>query len=181
MKIKKIIHAILITVLFIVLTFCDSSRGKKIIIEEFTDYQCPFCKKAEDTMEKLKKKYGERLEIRVRHFPLKYHLSARSAAMAAECARDQGKFLEMHELLFNGSPNFGFEWYRDYARILGLDLEKFLVCYQSNAKADVIERDLKEGEERGVTATPTFFVNGVKIVGAADISEFKRVIKETMR
>jgi protein-disulfide isomerase len=181
MKMKRIINAISVVVVFSLFLSCNSSKGKKIIIEEFADYQCPFCRKAQDTLKALKKKYGERLEIRFRHFPLPYHLSAKSAAMAAECARDQGKFWEMHELLFNGSPNFGFEWYRDYARTLGLDLEKFMACYESSAKADIIERDLKEGEERGVSATPTFFINGVKLVGAADISEFKRIIKETTK
>lgn len=177
---KKIIYGMFL-ILCVNFIFCNSSRGKKIIIEEFADYQCPYCKKAQDTLKELKKKYGDRLEIHFKHFPLKYHLSARSAAMAAECARDQGKFWEMHELLFEGSPNFGFEWYRDYARTLGLDLEKFISCYQTNAKADIIERDLREGEERGVSATPTFFINGVKLVGAADISEFKRIIKETTK
>lgn len=183
MKLKLNKKIILISLLLPILIHlsCSSSKGKKIIIEEFADYQCPFCQKAQNTLKELKAKYGERLEIRFKHFPLPYHRSARSAAMAAECARDQGKFWEMHEMLFNGSPNFGFEWYRDYARTLNLDLEKFMSCYESGVKAEIIERDLKEGEERGVSATPTFFINGVKLVGAADISEFKRIIKETTK
>lgn len=180
MKMKKIIFVMLVITLSAILS-CNFSKGKKIIIEEFADYQCPYCKKAQDTIKKLKKKYGERLEIRFRHFPLLYHRAAKSAAMAAECARDQGKFWEMHEMLFNGSPNFGFEWYRDYARTLNLDIDKFMSCFETNAKADIIERDLKEGEERGVSATPTFFINGVKLIGTADISEFKRIIKETTK
>jgi len=164
-----------------ILLSCDSTKGKKIIIEEFADYQCPYCKQAQETVHKLKEKYGERLDFRFKHFPLPYHVYAKSAAMAAECARDQGKFWEMHELLFKGNPNFGFEWYRDYARTIGLDMDKFISCYESGVKAEIIERDLKEGEERGVRATPTFFVNGVKIEGAASFSEFKKVIKQTTK
>lgn len=178
---KKIIYKMSIAILCIICFSCNSTKGKKIIIEEFADYQCPYCKKAQDTLKALKKKYGDRLEIRFRHFPLPYHLSARSAAMAAECARDQGKFWEMHELLFNGSPNFGYEWYRDYAKTLGLDVQKFIDCYESGVKSEIIEKDLKEGEEKGVSATPTFFINGVKLVGAADVSEFIKIIKETTK
>lgn len=179
---KEFVRIFLVSILLgFALTACDSKKGKKIIIEEFADYQCPYCQKAQATIKKLKEKYGDRLELRFKHFPLPYHVYAKSAAMAAECARDQGKFWEMHELLFGNGPNFGFEWYRDYARMLGLDVEKFVSCYQSNVKMEIIERDLKEGEERGVSATPTFFINGVKLVGAADISEFIKIIKQTSK
>lgn len=145
----------------------DSSRPFKgsaeaaVIVEEFSDFQCPACKSAQDTVKRVTSEFGDKIRFEFKHFPLtSIHPSAFRAALASECANDQGKFWEYHDLLFMNQPKFSPSELVSYAEGLGLDRESFSACLDSRAKNDVVRADMAEASSRQVNATPTFYVNG---------------------
>jgi protein-disulfide isomerase len=135
---------------------------------EFTDYECPFCKRFfEETYPEIRAEYKDRVKFVVRNFPLRsIHADAQKAAEAAECAFDQGQFWRYHDHLFRNSENLGEDDLRRYARDLGLDGRQFDTCLDSGAKVDIVQRDVKDGYRFGVSGTPAFFINGQVLVGA---------------
>ncbi len=135
---------------------------------EFTDYECPFCRRfRETTYPEIRRKYDGRVKWVVRNFPLSgIHPNAELAAEAAECALDQGRFWEYHDLLFERYDRLGREDLKAHARELGLDEDRFDRCLDSGEKQSVVQDDLREGFRFGVTGTPTFFINGQVVVGA---------------
>lgn len=136
----------------------------KVLVEEFSDFECPACQAAEPTVQDVLATLGSRIRFAYFHFPLvTVHPLAFRAARAAECANDQGKFWEYHDALFQHQPDFSVSQLVSYAADLKLDTQKFSDCLGSNAKTDVVRADMREGDQRGVDATPTFFVDGVKV------------------
>jgi protein-disulfide isomerase len=135
---------------------------------EFTDYQCPFCKRFfVDTYPEIRTEYRDRVKFVVRNFPLRsIHPNAQKAAEAAECAFDQDRFWKYHDHLFANPDNLGEADLKRYARDLGLDGEQFDTCLDSGAKVDIVQRDVKDGYRFGVNGTPAFFINGQVLVGA---------------
>jgi protein-disulfide isomerase len=111
-----------------------------------------------------------------RHFPLSFHANAAKAAEAAMCADDQGKFWEMHRVLFANQQKLGIEDLKAHAATLGLDTAKFNACLDGGGKKAYVDADLKAGAEAGVTGTPAFFINGKMLSGALPFAEFKKVI-----
>jgi protein-disulfide isomerase len=140
----------------------------RVTLVEFTDYQCPFCEQHfKDTLPQLEREYGERVRYVVRNFPLEnIHPAAAKAAEAAECAFDQDKFFEYHDVLFQNQKSLRPNDLKRYAREVGLDGERFDSCLDSGEKSKQVEKDLEDGRAYGVTGTPTFFVNGRKLEGA---------------
>ena len=149
-----------------------------IKIVEFSDFQCPFCKRFTDqTMGALRQQYGDKIVIYFRHFPLEaIHPEARNGSMAALCANDQGKFWEMHDELFLTQDLISVSNSESLAQKLGIDAEKFNSCMESAQFDSVINTDLQEGSSYGVSGTPTFFVNGWRIVGAQPLAAFTTII-----
>lgn len=144
-------------------------------LEEFSDFQCPACKVAEPTVKDVLKTFGDKLYFSYHNFPLlEVHPFAFRAALAAECANDQGKYWEYHDKLFAVQPKFSRDELVGYARDLGLDATKFSACLDSQAKGGVVRDDMHEGDRRGVDATPTFFLNGQKVV---DWTQLKAVLQ----
>lgn len=136
----------------------------RVIVEEFSDFQCPACQNAQPTVKQVTKEFGDQIRFEYKHFPLtRIHPRAFTAALAAECANDQGKFWEYHDLLFGNQPNFSSSDLESYALSLSLDMESFSACLDSRAKADIVRADIDEAESRGINSTPTFFVNGKKL------------------
>lgn len=135
---------------------------------EFTDYQCPFCKRFfVETYPEIRAEYADRVKFVVRNFPLRsIHPDAQKAAEAAECAFDQDKFWRYHDLLFANPENLSEADLKRYARELGLDGEQFDQCLDSGEKVDIVQRDVKDGYRFGVSGTPAFFINGQVLVGA---------------
>jgi len=157
-----------------------------VVIVEFSDYQCPFCKRfAEQTLPQIKEKYIDTGKVKLifRDFPLSsIHPNAELAAEAAQCAHEQGKFWEMHDRIFQGQ----FEWskssepeldFKEYAKEIGLDVEKFTECLESERYKEEIQKDLRDGISYGVRGTPTFFINGLRVRGAQPFSVFQQVIE----
>jgi protein-disulfide isomerase len=147
-----------------------------VTIVEFSDFQCPFCSKAESTVSQVLTEYKDKVRLVFRDFPLPFHAQAEKAAEASHCANDQGKYWEMHGKLFANQNSLEVPALKGYARDLGLDQAKFEKCLDSGEKAKVVEANRKAGEEAGVSGTPAFFVNGVMISGAQPLENFKSVI-----
>jgi len=151
-----------------------------VTIIEFSDYQCPFCKRVEPTVQEVLKAYGpDKVRFVYRNFPLPMHEAARPAAEAAACAADQGKFWEYHEKLMAATdltpPNL-----KTMAGQVGIDEKKFDECVAKQKFKDAVEKDIKAGEEAGVSGTPAFFINGRMIDGAQPLEKFKEIIDEEL-
>jgi protein-disulfide isomerase len=150
--------------------------GAPVTIVEFSDYQCPFCKRAEPTVEQLLKRYPEQVRVVYRHFPLDGHADARPAAEAAACAHDQGKFWEYHALVFQSSPKLSKETLRELAGKAALDVAAFDACLAEGRHQATVQTDLEAGREAGVSGTPAFFVNGIPLSGARSLQDFVKLV-----
>ncbi len=157
-------------------TWGDSSA--KVTIVEFSDFQCPFCKKGKNVMDELKDKYGKKIKIVFKNFPLPFHINAKKAAEAGLCANEQGSenFWKMHDKMFNDQTNLDVKSLKDHAKKLGLNQDKFNKCLDSNKYAAAVEKDLEYGKKIGVKSTPTFFVNGQLVNGAHPKEVFVEII-----
>ena len=153
-----------------------------VTFTEYSDFECPFCGQAEPTVKQLMDKYGGRVRFVYKHYPLRQiHSTAQKAAEASECAADQGKFWEMHDILFANQRSLFVNSLKDYAKRLGLNATAFNSCLDSNAMAFRVDEDISDGDARTVSSTPTFFVNERKIQGTKSISEFESVIEAELR
>jgi protein-disulfide isomerase len=147
----------------------DPSRGKtsaKVTVVEFSDFQCPFCSRAVPAVDELEKKHGKDVRVVWKHMPLSFHPNAMPAALAAEAAREQGKFWEMHDKLFANQASLSDAAYEQFARDLGLDLQRFQAARAAPATRKRVEDDMAAAAAAGVTGTPTFIVNGEPVVGS---------------
>lgn len=148
-----------------------------ITIVEFADFQCPFCiRHAQETDPRLKANYGDQIRYVYKDFSLSLHPDAYSAALSAQCAREQDKFWEYHDLLFTGTLGLGREAYDSYAQQLGLDMTAFDQCLDEERYADQVQADYDFGVQLGVSSTPTFFINGIAVVGAQPYDLFAQII-----
>jgi protein-disulfide isomerase len=148
-----------------------------VTIIEFSDYQCPYCRRVEPVVEQLLERYPEQVRLVYRHFPLEsIHPEARAAAEAAVCAEEQGRFWELHEQLFT-NEDMSAEALQGYAEQVGLDMDAFQACLEAPETKRRIETDLAAGREVGVTGTPAFFVNGIPLRGARPLADFVAVVE----
>jgi protein-disulfide isomerase len=166
----------LTSVCFADMTYSKGPETAKITILEFTDFQCPFCSRGNQTLQQLLKEYPNDLKVIYRSFPLSIHPDAPLAAEAALAAGAQGKFWEMHDLLFANQRALKKTDLITYAKTLKLDITKFQKSLDSREFQKQVESDMAFGKMLRVSATPTFFVNGNKITGAKAYSEFKNII-----
>lgn len=158
------------------------NKNAKVTIVEFSDFQCPFCKKGSDVMNQVKKKYGDKVKIVFKHFPLPFHINAKKAAEAAMCSFEQSndKFWKMHDRFFDDQSKLNISEIKATAKEIGLDVKKFNDCLDSGKYASHVEKDLEYGKQIGVKSTPTFFVNGKMVNGAHPIDVFDEIIKEAL-
>ena len=165
-------------------------RGNKksaVILLEFSDYQCPFCGRIQPTISRLIDDYKDRVTFGYRHFPLSFHKEADEAAIAAECAREQDKFLELHLLLFSRQKAQASGDLKKYAREIKVKSpEKFDKCLESEKFRGLVEQDIKDGSKLGITGTPGFLVGafnpktgeikGEVLSGAQPYNVFKKTL-----
>jgi protein-disulfide isomerase len=151
-----------------------------VTVVEFTDYQCPFCARADSTVAQLRSTYGADLRVAVASHPLPFHDRARPAALAALAAAAQAKFEPMHARLFAGTREPDDATIAAEARDAGLDLVRFDADRKSAAVGGELDRMVAFGRTLGVTGTPTFFVNGRLVVGAQPLATFQSVIEEEL-
>ncbi|MBF0340997.1 MAG: DsbA family protein [Magnetococcales bacterium] len=162
----------------------DLSKGDAkapVTIIEFSDFECPYCRRAQVTLKKVQEVYGDKIRMVFRHYPLPFHAKAPKASEAAQCAADQGKFWPMHDLLFDDKTNLDPPELKKAAKTVGLDQAAFDKCLESGKHGARITADLTDGKKLGVTGTPTFFINGVRVVGAQPFEKFKSVIDEELK
>lgn len=148
-----------------------------VIIEEFTDVGCPFCARVQPTLDAIKSKYGDNVELVFKHYPVaQLHPNAPKAHEALECAKDQGFYQAYHDMLFANQQAQTIPSLKQYAANLGLDTATFNTCLDSGEKKAIVDADVAEGRSKGVRGTPTFFINGQQLVGAQPLSEFEKII-----
>jgi protein-disulfide isomerase len=163
-----------------------------VTIIEFSDFQCPFCRKFwKETLPQIKKDYllTGKAKFVYRDFPLvQIHPGATPAAEGAECAEEQGKFWEMHDAIFeeqgkqgSGTIQFTADDVKKWAAKIGLNTSKFNQCLDSGKYKQEVDKDMADGSAAGVTGTPAVFVNGRLIVGAQPFAAFKAVIDEELK
>jgi len=159
----------------------DPTRGPKdapVTLVEFSDFQCPFCKRAHGMVEEVMKAYPDKVRLVYKDYPLPFHAQAFPAAEAAHCAGDQGKYWEYHGNLMSVDGSLLDDDLKKRAETVGLDGAAFATCIQGNKYDAAIKASTDQGSSLGVTGTPTFFINGRMIVGARSIEELKTMIDE---
>ena len=152
-----------------------------VTIVKFEDFQCPFCKQVQPTFIELLKRYDGKVRLVHKDLPLQdIHPLAQQAAEAARCANEQGKFWNYHDKLYANSPKLSTEDLKSYAKEVGLNIESFDNCFTSGRYKAVVQKDLSEGVQLGLTGTPVFFINGREISGAQPLEAFAAVIDEEL-
>jgi protein-disulfide isomerase len=157
------------------------AQNAPVTIVEFSDFQCPFCSKANPAIDEVMKAYEGKVRVVFRHFPLEFHAEAPKAAEASMCAADQQKFWEYHDKLFANQQALKPDDLKKHAADLGLDAARFNECLDSGKHAATVKKDFEEGKKAGVTGTPAFFVNGIALSGAVPAEEFKSIIDAELK
>jgi len=151
-----------------------------VTIVEFSDFQCPYCASQQPILKKIKRAYGDQVNILYKHIPLPIHPFAQRAAEASECARDQDKFWEYHDLLFDQQDSISEVLFSQLAQQLGLSISQFNQCLASGAKKSVVQTDLAEAQSLMISGTPTFFINGQRFVGVQSYEELQQIIDQAL-
>ena len=152
-----------------------------VTIVEFSDYECPHCGKADETMDKIMENHGDKLRFYYRNFPLPFHEHSMSAAKAALAARSQGKYWEMHHLLYANRENLAYEDLVKYAEQLGLEAQKFQMDMMDMNLEDEIFADMRAAKKLGLRGTPTFYINGRSMMGAIPYPAMYEAIKKAIK
>jgi protein-disulfide isomerase len=167
----------------------DWSKGlstASVTLVEYGDFQCPACGAYYPLLKQLEEEYGDRVQFVYRHFPLKrVHPFAELAARASEAAGSQGKFWEMHDLIFKNqgvwSRGNAKDTFLGYAQELELDIGEFELYMDSDDAGDAIETDFNSGVKSGVNSTPSFFVSGQKIVNPGSYEDFSNILNNALQ
>jgi protein-disulfide isomerase len=157
----------------------DPSKGPadaKVTIVQFAEFQCPYCGKAGESVDKVMEVYGDDVRMVFRDFPLSFHDRAIPAAVAANCAGEQGKYWEMHDKMMSDQRSLADADLMAHATALQLDIAKWQTCRKDPKQAAEVMKDFEDGQAVGVSGTPAFFINGIMISGAQPFEEFKRII-----
>ncbi len=161
-------------------------EGAPVVITMYSDFQCPYCAQADQTLKRIEAEYlpAGNLRLVYKHFAF-IGDESRWAAEAAECAGDQGRWWSFHDKLFASQRGenqgaFGIANLKRFARDLGLDQEKFNSCLDSHRYEARVRADTEEGKGLGVKSTPTFFINGRMVLGAIPYEEFKSIVEEEL-
>ena len=153
----------------------------KITIVEFSDYQCPACVVAHPTIKKILAANKNKIRFVYRHFPLPQHEFAKRAAEAAEAAGAQGKFWEMHDMLFENQNSLKEEDLIKYAKAINLDLDTFKKDLDSHKFESYIQEDLTSGNNLGINSTPTFYLNGEKLQDFPSVENLQQRINRILQ
>jgi len=161
-------------------TASTGPSGAKIVLTEYSDFQCPYCKEAQRTIKRILQSYPGDVRLVFKHLPLEMHPQAFQAAQAAVCGGQQGVFWPYHDALFD-SDALSPEVFTSLAKVVGLDLDQFQKCLASQESRMAVLHNLSEAQQLGIDSTPTFLVNGKLIRGAVSFEEFKAVIERELK
>ena len=148
----------------------------RLTIYEYSDFECPFCSKAQPAVEEVLRAYPNDVKLEFRHNPLDIHPRAMPSAIAAACAEEQGKFWPLHDKMFANQQALYDADLKGYAADIGLDMEKFAGCIASSEASARVRKDMAEAAADGVAATPTFRIGQSAVIGAQPFAKFKSVI-----
>jgi len=153
-----------------------------VTIVEFSDFQCPFCSRVTPTLQEVVSKYGNKIRLVFRQFPLPMHPNAAKAAEASLCANEQGKFWEMHDAMFKDQAGLAVDGLKSKAAgISGINAASFNSCLDSGKETPAVQSDVKAGTKAGVNGTPAMFVNGRFLSGAVSTDDLSKVIDEELK
>ena len=153
-----------------------------VTIVEFSDFQCPFCSRITPTLEQVVSKYGNKVRLVFRQYPLPMHPNAAKAAEASLCANEQGKFWEMHDAMFKDQGGLAVDGLKSKAAaITGINAASFNSCLDSGKETPAVQSDVKAGTKAGVNGTPAMFVNGRFISGVVTADDISKVIDEELK
>jgi len=158
-------------------------KGKnnaKVTVVAISDFQCPYCSKGAQIMDEVTKAYPNDVKLVFKNLPLGFHPEAKPAAIAALAAKEQGKFWEMHDLIFQNQGELSGEKYLELAKALKLNMKKFEQDLKSPKLAKQVDDDAEMAGKLGVGGTPGFFVNGIAVRGAQPVENFKALIDEEL-
>ncbi|MEM7412470.1 MAG: thioredoxin domain-containing protein [Myxococcota bacterium] len=151
-----------------------------VTIVEFSDFQCPYCRRAGPVMKDLVERFPNQVRVVYRHLPLDSHDRARASAEASECVAEQGRFWEYHDTVFENPRALADADLRRYAEELEVDLERFDACYAERRHAQKVQADAVEAARVGITGTPGFVVNGIVLFGLQPTEVFEEIIREEL-
>ena len=153
-----------------------------VTLVEFSDFQCPFCARVMPTLKKVKDTYGDKVRIVWKDFPLtSIHPQAFKAAEAGQCAREQGKFWELHDRMFANQQALQPDALKEHAAAVGLDLAKFNACFDASKYGERVQQQMSAGSQLGVQSTPSIFINGRLVSGAQPYEVFTAIIDEELQ
>lgn len=157
-------------------------KDAPVTMIEFSDFQCPYCQRAYETLKQIEKKYVEKGKVKIvfRHLPLSFHQQAEPAALAALCAGEQEKFWEYHDLLFENQNRIGSSLFFALARDLKLDEAEFKECFDSQEYKRWIIADQRMANQNRITGTPGFLINGELVKGAQPLRVFEETIERKL-
>lgn len=147
-----------------------------VTVIEFSDFQCPYCDKVQDSLTQVRAAYGDKVRWAFKNLPLEFHPQARPAAYAAMAANKQGKFWEYSKKLWANQQNLGDKFYVQLAQELKLDMTKFEADRKSAAIKAIVDADMKDAQAVEARGTPYFVINGTGLSGALPVEAFKQVI-----
>jgi protein-disulfide isomerase len=153
----------------------------KVTLVEFGDFQCPYCARAQGTLDELLKFYKDDIRIAFLHYPLPFHMNAAGAALAAIAAEEQGKFWQMHDRLFHNQQKLAPEELEKHAEALALDMSKYRAAIADPKNKARVQAEMKTATILGVGGTPSFFLNGHAFSGAYPLASFKTLIDEEIK
>lgn len=167
-------------------SYSIGSPKSKVALVEFADFQCPACASAQPVAKRIIEDYKGRIYFQFRNFPLQQHRNGRLSAYVAEAAGDQGKFWEMHDMLYENQDEWGesnkpMEFFESYANKLKLDVEKLREQIKKEDVSKKIDRDIQDGGAAGVNSTPTFFVNGIEFRGVPQYADLQKLIDQELK
>jgi protein-disulfide isomerase len=151
-----------------------------VMIIEFSDFQCPFCRNSQLAIKQVLQKYKKEVRLVFKNLPLESHSQAFSSAQAAFCAGEKGAFWQYHDALF-ASEDLSPDALNKLASSLHLDLSEFTACMKSEASRMAVQRDINEAQRFGINSTPTFIINGRLFRGALSFEDFKTAIERELK
>ena len=161
----------------------DPAKGPvdaPIVLVEFSDFQCPFCQRATGTLAELIDRYEDQIRLVYKDYPLPRHAQAFKAAEAGNCAHEQGMFWEFHDKMFGSQDALDVPALKSYASELGLEAASFSACLDEGRYTRRVQQDTQIGQRYGVSSTPTVFINGRPVMGAAPLETFDQIIREEL-
>jgi len=156
------------------------NKDASVTIVEFSDFQCPYCARLQPTLRNVLNAYPKDVRLVFKHYPLPFHPQARNAAKASMAAGEQGKFWEMHDMIFENFNQLTEEKFSEFAQKLGLDVKKFQADYNSNKYEQLIHEDMNKARDVNVTGTPTIFINGKRMMQRS-FNDFKDAIDNILK